>query len=81
MKEVYSVTRLKDFVEDGMDKIETKRTVKSSENRLFNFDQLREVTPDKIPSAVLARLIDEVRNDEQILTNHAYNRFHNRHNR
>ena len=64
-----------------MDKTETKETVKSSENRLFNFDQLREVTPDKIPNAVLARLIDEVRNDEQVLTNHAYNRFHNRHNR
>ena len=64
-----------------MEKIETKRTVESSEKQLYNFDRLREVTPDKIPNAVLSRLIDEVRNDEKLLTNHAYNRFHNRHNR
>jgi len=64
-----------------MDKIETNKTLESNENRLYNFDQLREITPDKMPNAVLARLIDEVRNDEKLLTNHAYNRFHNRHNR
>lgn len=64
-----------------MDKIEISKAVKNSENQIYNFDQLREVTPDKIPNAVLAKLIDEVRNDEKVLTNHAYNRFHNRHNR
>jgi hypothetical protein len=33
-----------------------------------------------ISSPTLARLIEEVRNDEA-LTAHAYNRMHNRHNR
>ena len=61
-----------------MNKIETAKTV---EKQLYNFEQLRETTPDKISNAVLARLIDEVRNDEKVLTNHEYNRFHNRHNR
>ena len=64
-----------------MARIEIDKTTKSSKNQLYNFDQLREVTPDKIPNAVLARLIDEVRNDEKVVANHAYNRFHNRHNR
>jgi len=39
-----------------------------------------ELDVSKIPSPVLARLIEEVRNEE-IGTAHAYNRFHNRHNR
>ncbi len=64
-----------------MRKTETNKTAKTNENQLYNFEQLREITPDKIPNAVLARLINEVRNDEKLLTNHAYNRFHNRHNR
>lgn len=64
-----------------MGKTKINRTVENSENQLYSFDRLREVTPDKIPNEVLSRLIDEVRNDEKILTNHAYNRFHNRHNR
>lgn len=64
-----------------MDKIETNKSDESGENLLYNFDRLRETSPDKLPNAVLARLIEEVRNDEQVLSNHSYNRFHNRHNR
>jgi hypothetical protein len=41
---------------------------------------LLEVDADKISSAVLARLIAEVR-DEKPVTLHAYDRVHNRHNR
>lgn len=43
-------------------------------------EKLPELDVSKIPSPVLARLIKEVRNEE-IDTAHAYNRFHNRHNR
>jgi hypothetical protein len=42
--------------------------------------KLHEVDVSKIPSPVLARLIEEVRNEEK-LTPTAYNRYHNRHNR
>jgi hypothetical protein len=69
------------FLEDKLNKIETTKTVESGDNPVYSFEKLRETTPDKIPNAVLSRLIDEVRNDEKLLTNHAYNRFHNRHNR
>ena len=54
---------------------------KTVENPVYDFDKLRETTPDKIPNEILARLIEEIRNDEKDLTNHSYNRFHNRHNR
>ncbi len=64
-----------------MDKIETNKGIEKTEDRLYNFGRLREATPDKLPNALLARLIEEVRNDEQVLSNHSYNRFHNRHNR
>lgn len=64
-----------------MNTFETNKTIKPNEKKVYNFDQFREITPDKIPNAVLSRLIDEVRNDEKITANHAYNRFHNRHNR
>ncbi len=73
--------KYKMFMEDQMHKTETTKSIKNNENQHYKFEQLREVTPDKIPNAVLARLIDEVRNDEQVISNHAYNRFHNRHNR
>jgi hypothetical protein len=43
-------------------------------------NKLHEVDVSKIPSPVLARLIEEVRNEEK-LTISAYNRYHNRHNR
>ena len=39
-----------------------------------------EVDISKISSAVLARLIEEVR-DEKSATTHVYDRVHNRHNR
>lgn len=42
--------------------------------------KLHEIDLSKIPSPVLARLIEEVRNEEKLTTN-AYNRYHNRHNR
>ncbi len=64
-----------------MDKIETNTAIETGGNQLYNFDKLREITPDKLPNKVLARLIEEVRNDEQVLSNNSYNRFHNRHNR
>lgn len=41
---------------------------------------LLEIDTSKIASPVLARLIEEVRNEES-LTAGAYNRTHNRHNR
>ena len=42
--------------------------------------ELLEVDTSKISSAVLARLIEEVRN-EKPSTTHIYDRVHNRHNR
>ncbi len=42
--------------------------------------QPQELDLDQISSPALARLIEEVRNEEA-LTAHAYNRTHNRHNR
>ena len=41
---------------------------------------LLEVDTDKLSSVALARLIEEVRNEE-ISTAHTYDRVHNRHNR
>jgi len=43
-------------------------------------ENISDLDVTKIPSPVLARLIEEVRNEE-IDTTLAYNRFHNRHNR
>ena len=37
--------------------------------------------PQKLPSAVLERLIEEVRNEDTSQQSSSYNRFHNRHNR
>jgi len=42
--------------------------------------ELLEIDTSKIPSAVLARLIEEVRH-EKPSTTHVYDRVHNRHNR
>ena len=50
-------------------------TVKSS-----SIPDIMEVDISKISSAVLARLIEEVRN-EKSSTTHVYDRVHNRHNR
>jgi len=43
-------------------------------------EKLLEIDLSKIPSPVLARLIEEVRNEETS-TIDAYSRYHNRHNR
>lgn len=43
-------------------------------------EKLLEIDLSKIPSPVLARLIEEVRNQETAPID-AYSRFHNRHNR
>ena len=43
-------------------------------------NDLSEIDVRQIPSPVLARLIEEVRNEESSNPN-AYNRYHNRHNR
>lgn len=43
-------------------------------------NDLSEIDVQQIPSSVLARLIEEVRNEEPS-TPTAYNRYHNRHNR
>ncbi|MGH9877012.1 MAG: YhhA family cyclophane-containing RiPP [Nitrososphaerales archaeon] len=42
--------------------------------------ELEDSDNDIASSPTLARLIEEVRNEEE-LTGHAYNRMHNRHNR
>jgi hypothetical protein len=42
--------------------------------------KLQELDLDQISSPALARLIEEVRNEEELMA-HAYNRTHNRHNR
>lgn len=43
-------------------------------------NKLDEIDVNKVSSQVLARLIEEVRNEE-IYSINAYNRMHNRHNR
>jgi len=43
-------------------------------------NKINEIDVNKISSPVLARLIEEVRNEEVYSIN-AYNRMHNRHNR
>ena len=45
-----------------------------------SISELLEVDTRKISSVVLARLIEEVRN-EQLSTTYVYDRVHNRHNR
>ena len=42
--------------------------------------EVRELNADDVSSPTLARLIEEVRNEEAHAA-HAYNRMHNRHNR
>lgn len=45
-----------------------------------DISETSEIDISKIPSTVLARLIEEVRNEE-LLNTSVYNRTHNRHNR
>ena len=47
---------------------------------LLTRPDLLEVDTSKLPSVTLARLIEEVRNEETS-TMHPYDRVHNRHNR
>ena len=55
-------------------------TLKTDEATQLAITDLLEIDVNKLPSPVLARLIEEVRNDEVSATD-AYSRFHNRHNR
>lgn len=50
------------------------------ENQAKTTEKISEIHVDKISSPVLARLIEEVRNEE-VQSINAYNRMHNRHNR
>ncbi len=52
----------------------------SIEVRTKTVNKINEIEVNQIPSPVLARLIEEVRNEE-IYSINAYNRMHNRHNR
>ena len=60
-----------------MDELET---LEISEVQERSIEELHEIDLTKIPSPVIARLIEEVRNEETRPIN-AYNRYHNRHNR
>ena len=63
-----------------MIKVEDLKTVETAEAPQQAAIDLREIDVSKLPSPVLARLIEEVRNEEASVPN-AYSRFHNRHNR
>lgn len=60
-----------------MDELETLEIGEVQERSI---EELHEIDLTKIPSPVIARLIEEVRNEETPPIN-AYNRYHNRHNR
>ena len=60
--------------------MEDLNTVKTAETPQPAGTDLREIDVSKLPSPVLARLIEEVRNEEPSGID-AYSRFHNRHNR
>lgn len=53
--------------------------IQSTESQTLTVE-LSEPDIHEVSSPTLARLIEEVRNEEE-LTAHAYNRMHNRHNR
>lgn len=55
-------------------------TLELIENQSETAKILKEIEVNKISSSVLARLIEEVRNEE-VQSINAYNRMHNRHNR
>jgi hypothetical protein len=50
------------------------------ESQFETIKKINEIDVNKISSPVLARLIEEVRNEE-VQSINAYNRMHNRHNR
>lgn len=60
--------------------MEDLKAVQSAEAPQQVSTDLREIDVSKLPSPVLARLIEEVRNEEPSGID-AYSRFHNRHNR
>ncbi len=60
--------------------MEDLNTLKSAEAPQQTAVDLREIDVSKLSSPALARLIDEVRNEEPSGID-AYSRFHNRHNR
>lgn len=53
--------------------------IESTESRTATIE-LPDADIDEVSSPTLARLIEEVRNEEEFTPN-AYNRLHNRHNR
>ena len=55
-------------------------TLNSVEVQTKTVNKINEIEVNQISSPVLARLIEEVRNEE-IYSINAYNRMHNRHNR
>jgi hypothetical protein len=54
--------------------------MKQQENTKTKSANRQQIDRNKVPSPILARLIEEVRNKE-ISSPNVYNRFHNRHNR
>jgi hypothetical protein len=46
-----------------------------------DFQKLLNVDLKKLDNPLLAKLVEEVRNEESIIDQTYYNRFHNRHNR
>ena len=60
--------------------MEDLNTLKAPEASKQAVTDLREIDVSKLSSPVLARLIEEVRNEEPSGID-AYSRFHNRHNR
>jgi hypothetical protein len=57
--------------------IEVIETVEEQQSTTID---LLEIDINKLPSPILAQLVEEVRNDESLVPD-AYSRFHNRHNR
>lgn len=60
--------------------MEALETIETIEEKQSPVTDLLEIDVNKLPSPVLARLIEEVRNEEPSGID-AYSRFHNRHNR
>lgn len=63
-----------------MTNVEDLNTVQTAEAPQEVSADLLEIDVSKLPSPALARLIEEVRNEEPSGID-AYSRFHNRHNR
>jgi hypothetical protein len=64
-----------------MIKVEDVNRVEMAEAPQLAETDLREIDVSKLSSPVLARLIEEVRNEEEASVPNAYSRYHNRHNR